>query len=92
LNYRPHAYQATEEEQEVRQEICISLTDSVICRNWTLGMPDNVGLNRQLHRQQKALVARARGSCSGNQCSVGFSTVVRVDGYWGKTFDYFRPK
>jgi hypothetical protein len=62
LNYRPHAYQATEEEQEVRQEICISLTDSVICRNWTLGMPDNVGLNRQLHRQQKSAGRKARAA------------------------------
>ena len=41
---------------------------------------------------KKALAARVRGSCLGNRYSVGFSTVMRVDGYWGKTFDYFRPK
>ena len=52
LNYRPHAYQATEGEQEVRQEIFKSLTDSVICRCLTFRMPDNVGVNRQLNRQQ----------------------------------------
>src|ERR1700674_61349 len=53
LNYRPHAYQATEGEKEVRQEICNSLMDSVICRCSPLAMPDNVGVNRQLNRQQR---------------------------------------
>ena len=52
LNYRPHAYQATEGEYEVRQEIVKSLTDSVICRCSPFGMSDNVGGNRQLNRQQ----------------------------------------
>jgi len=53
LNYRPHAYQATEGMQEVRQEIVKSLTDSVICRCSPFAMPDNVGFNRQLNRQQR---------------------------------------
>ena len=32
------------------------LTDSVVCRGSTFAMPDNVGINRQLNRQQVALV------------------------------------
>jgi len=56
LNYRPHAYQATAGEQEVRQEVFKSLTDSVICRSWAFGMPDNVGVNRQRNRQQDTVV------------------------------------
>ncbi len=60
LNYRPHAYQATEGKPEVRQEICKSLTDTVICRSSTLAMPDNVGVNRQRNRQQKVLIVKQR--------------------------------
>jgi len=47
LNYRPHAYQPTEGEYEVRQEIVKSLTGSVICRCSPFAMPDNAGVNRQ---------------------------------------------
>ena len=36
----------------MRQEICKLLTDSVICRFFSFAMPDNVGINRQLNRQQ----------------------------------------
>ncbi len=50
---RPHAYQANEGELEVRQETYKSLTDGVICRCSPFAMPDNVGVNRQLNRQQK---------------------------------------
>jgi hypothetical protein len=42
-----HAYQATEGEQDVRQETYKSLTDSVICRSSPFGILDNAGVNRQ---------------------------------------------
>ena len=38
---------------KVRQEICKSLTDRVICPKLTLRLPGIVGFNRQLNRQQK---------------------------------------
>ena len=53
LNYRPHAYQAIEGKDEVRQEVFNPLTDSVICRCSPFAMPDYAGVNRQLNRQQK---------------------------------------
>jgi hypothetical protein len=79
LNYRPHAYQATEGEQEVRQETCKSLTDGVICRCSPFAMPDNVVLNRQQNRQQGALLASA-GRCPNPRYSIGFSSVMELKG------------
>jgi hypothetical protein len=54
-------------------------------------MSDNAGFNRQLNRQQKALVASA-GLLFGQSILRRIFYRDGVDGYRDKTFNYFRPK
>jgi hypothetical protein len=53
-------------------------------------MPDNVGVNRQLNRQQRALLASA-GSCPNPRYSIGFSGVTELKGIETRPLNYFRP-
>lgn len=53
-------------------------------------MPDNVGVNRQQNRQQKALVERVT-RCWSIQYSIAFFSCDDVEGYRDKTVGHFRP-